>query len=282
MVVGPLLVIADYHMHLVGDDDPYTETILSVERVERYVRAAAAAGVDEIAITDHVYRFRQARDWFDNPLWVDDALADLDRYHATVTAARDAGLPVRVGLETDWLEGIEPLIRETLAPYSWDVVLGSVHWLAGLAVDWEAAPVWEHHSVADVWEMYTEQLCAAAASGVYDVMAHPDLAKVFGDRPDPKPLHLYERIADAFAAAGVCAEVSSGGYHGPLGEPYPDPELLAVFRQRDVPVTLASDAHGPDGIGRRFDDLQAELRRAGYDTITLFRDREPRQVAFDE
>jgi histidinol-phosphatase (PHP family) len=282
VVVGAAPVIADYHMHLVGDDDPYTDETFSVAHIEGYVRAAAAAGVDEIAITDHVYRFRQAREWFDHPLWVGDAVEDLGRYHAAVTAAQEADLPVLVGLEVDWLADREQAIRDTLAPYRWDVLLGSVHWVAGLAVDWEEASIWEHHSVAEVWELYIEQLCAAATSGIYDVMAHPDLAKVFGQRPQPRPLELYERVADAFAAAAVCAEVSSAGYGQEMGELYPDPELLAMLHARGVPVTLASDAHAPAGIGKLFERSLAELRRAGYTTITLFRDHEPRQVAFDE
>ena len=199
------------------------------------------------------------------------------RYHATVTAARDAGLPVRVGLEVEYLEGSEERIRQTLDGYAWDMLLGSVHWVSGLAVDWDAAPVWEMHAVADVWRMYVDAVCAAAASGIYDVMAHPDLAKVFGHRPEPKPFALYEQMADAFQAAGVCAEVSTAGYRRPLGEIYPDPDLLRMFRARGVPVTLASDAHSPGGVGLRFGDAVSVLTAAGYRTITLFRSREPRQ-----
>jgi histidinol-phosphatase (PHP family) len=270
-------VIADYHMHLVDDDHPYTDADFTTERVAAYVAAAATAGVDEICFTDHVHRFRQARDWFDHPLWVADAVEDLTRYHATVTAARDAGLPVRVGLEVEYLEGSEERIRQTLDGYAWDMLLGSVHWVSGLAVDWDAAPVWEMHAVADVWRMYVDAVCAAAASGIYDVMAHPDLAKVFGHRPEPKPFALYEQMADAFQAAGVCAEVSTAGYRRPLGEIYPDPDLLRMFRARGVPVTLASDAHSPGGVGLRFGDAVSVLTAAGYRTITLFRSREPRQ-----
>ena len=62
-------------------------------------------------------------------------------------------------------------------------------------------------------------------------MAHPDLAKVFGQPAGAEPQALYEQIADAFQAAGVCAEVSSAGYRQTLGELYPDPELLAMLQR---------------------------------------------------
>jgi histidinol-phosphatase (PHP family) len=274
-------VLTDYHMHLVGDDDPYTDEVFSLTRVESYVDSARAAGIDEIGFTDHVYRFRQARGWSDHPLWVKGAMADLDRYHACLVSARDAGLPVKVGLEVDYLAGREALIAATVDRMEWDFLLGSVHWVAGLAVDWEAASIWERYPVDRVWSMYVDDLCAAAASGIYDTMAHPDRAKVFGHRPQPKPLGLYEQIADAFAAAGVCAEVSTAGFGRALGELYPDPELLALFRRRDVPVTLASDAHRPDHVARSFDRALAVLREIGYRTITVFDRRDRRQVAFD-
>jgi histidinol-phosphatase (PHP family) len=273
-------VILDYHMHLVDDDEPFTAQAACVDRIERYVDAARVAGVDEIGLTDHVSRFSEARDWFDHPLWVGDATADLDSYHALVTAAREGGLPIKAGLEVDFLDGREEQIRQVTDGWRWDFLLGSVHWVDGLAVDWDAAPIWERYPVDEVWRRYTEELCNAATSGLYDTMAHPDLAKVFGHRPDPRPTDLYERIADAFQAAGVCAEVSTGGYSRALGEIYPDPELLSMLARRNVPVTLGSDAHSADRIGWMFDRALDVLAGAGYQTITQFEGREPRQVAF--
>ena len=274
-------MLTDYHMHLVGDDDPFTDAALSVGRVAEYVDRARDAGIDEIGFTEHVYRFRQARGWSDNPLWVDDAVADLDRYHGCLVAAVDAGLPVKIGLEVDYLAGREAAIAATVDRLQWDFLLGSVHWVAGLAVDWEMASIWERYPVDEVWRMYVEDVCVAAATGIYDTMAHPDLAKVFGHRPTPKPLRLYEQLADAFAAAGVCAEVSTAGYGRALGELYPDPDLLRLLHRRGVPVALASDAHRPDEVGRSFDRALAVLREIGYRTITVFHRRDRRQVAFD-
>jgi histidinol-phosphatase (PHP family) len=274
-------VLTDYHMHLVQDGLPYDDDSFSLQHIGRYVQRAQAAGIEQIGFTDHVYRFRQAADWFDHPLWQGAAVADIDRYHAAVQGAREAGLPVRLGLEVDYLAGREQPIAALVDRYRWDYLLGSVHWVAGLAVDWKRAPIWERYSTEEVLRRYCDDLCAAAASGIYDSMAHPDLAKVFGQRPQPRPLALYRQVADAFQAAGVCAEVSTAGYRRALGELYPDPELLQMLNERGVPVTLGSDAHVPDGVGRDFDRALAELREAGYRTLTAFDARERRQVAFD-
>ena len=63
----------------------------------------------------------------------------------------------------------------------------------------------------------------------------------------------------------------------PVRELYPHPDLLAACRERDVPVTLGSDAHSPDVVGRDFDRARELLRSAGYETVTVFELRRARQ-----
>jgi histidinol-phosphatase (PHP family) len=75
--------------------------------------------------------------------------------------------------------------------------------------------------------------------------------------------------------------VSSAGYHQTLEELYPDPELLAMLHERGVPVTLGSDAHAPERVGRDFPRALRELYGAGYRTLTVFDGRERRQEVFD-
>ena len=85
------------------------------------------------------------------------------------------------------------------------------------------------------------------------------------------------RLAKPLSEAKV-ALVSTAGLHKPVGELYPDPHLLAACRRREVPATLASDAHYPELVGRDFDRARALLRSAGYETVTVFEQREARQA----
>ena len=211
--------------------------------------------------------------------WRRAAVEDIERYVDAVSGAAAAGLPVRLGLELDWVPGREADIRALAGAYPWDYLLGSYHWLGDREFDHAANSVWDVLPAEEVWRRYVDGFCQAARSGLYDSMSHPDLAKVFGHRPEPEPLELYGAMADAAAEAGVCVEVSTAGYRRALGELYPAPRLLAMFRERDVPVTLGSDAHAPAGVGRDFPRALAELRTAGYETVTLFHRRRRRQVA---
>jgi histidinol-phosphatase (PHP family) len=130
-----------------------------------------------------------------------------------------------------------------------------------------------------VWSAYLAELVAAAGSGLFDVLSHPDLPKVFGTRmPAALETALEEAVA-AIAASGVAIECSSAGLRKPVGELYPAPPLLARFREAGVPATLSSDAHQPGDVARDYATAVAALRGAGYETITRFSGREPAQVA---
>jgi histidinol-phosphatase (PHP family) len=119
---------------------------------------------------------------------------------------------------------------------------------------------------------------AASESGLYDVMSHPDLPKVFGRRIPPALDGLLDDAVAAIAATGVAIECSSAGLRKPVGEIYPEPGLLARFRRAGVPATLSSDAHAPEDVARDYPTTVAALRGAGYETITRFARREPTQV----
>jgi histidinol-phosphatase (PHP family) len=110
------------------------------------------------------------------------------------------------------------------------------------------------------------------------VLSHPDLIKFFGPRPDPEQLHyIHVETADTIEAADLCVEVSSAGLHKPIGEVYPDQELLAACHDRRVPITTASDAHEPAHVGRDLGRAVEHAREAGYETVTVFDRRERRQ-----
>lgn len=281
-------MLTDYHMHLQPDgaearaeQAPTWEAEggpLSPGWIGRYVARARARAVEEIAVTEHVHRFAQARDWSDNPWWRGEATEDVDAYCAALVAAREAGLPVLVGVEMDWLPGRADAIAAFLEGRPFDIVLGSVHWLGDLGVDHPGFPAWEAMDAEAMWGAYLDQLEAAAGSGLFDVLAHPDLPKVFGARMPPSLRGRVAGVVDAIARAGVAVECSSAGLRKPVAELYPEPGLLRAFREAGVPVTLASDAHRPEDVARDYPTAVAALRLAGYETITRFAGREPQQV----
>ena len=269
-------MIVDYHMHLRGSDDA-ADARYSGDRAEQYVEQARQAGVDEIGFSDHIYKFRQTRELWDIPWMLERCTDDLDEYVNAVDEAKSRGLPVKLGLEVDYFPGIEAELAELLRAYDWDYLLGSIHFVDGFPVDQEPGLV-HRLPPGEAWRRYFVWLRNAARSGLFDVLSHPDLVKIFGVRATDEEMHyLHVETADAIEAAGVCVEVSAAGLHKPVGELYPDRELLAACHERGVPITLASDAHEPAHVGRDVAQAAAYAREVGYETVTVFEKRERRQ-----
>ena len=285
----------DYHIHLWPHGR--RDTVPTIEELAAYCARAAEAGVTEIALTEHLFRFVQADAllhgfWADDPdaglrasmaqYWDDHARADLDRYVSCVLEAKAAGLPVVLGLEVDYYRDRMGEVAALLAGYPFDVLLGSVHWVgASWRFDDLGDPLsmaqWSSRTVEGAWDDYTTALEELAASGTCDVLAHPDLIKVTGRRPG-EPEEFWDRMAEAAAASGMAAEVSSAGWRKPAAEAYPAPPLLARFAARGVPFTTASDAHGLPGVAERAGDLVDLLRDAGVATLRAYRGRVPTEV----
>ena len=191
---------------------------------------------------------------------------------------RSNGQPVGCGIELDWIEGREEEIEALIADRDFDLVLGSVHWLGGLAVDHPDYAIWEEMAADEVWRRYFAQVRAAAASGLFDVLAHLDLAKVFGHSASQSVIDSeHEQTADAIAAAGIAVEISTAGLRKAAGELYPAQDLLRALHRRGVPITLGSDGHVPEDLGRDYPRPQA-AHACGYRTVSMFSGRERREV----
>ncbi len=282
-------MLTDYHLHLQPDGEEARTADAhrwdaaggprSPAWIGRYVDRARSRAVEEIAITEHVHRFADVRDWHPNAWWQEEATEDLATHCAALVSAReDHGLPVLVGLEMDWIAGREDDTRALLEAHPFDIVLGSVHWLGDLAIDHPDYPCWDSLGEHETWSRYLDELAAAAGSGLFDVLAHPDLPKVFGTRMPASLEGRRDEVIAAIADSGVAVECSSAGLRKPIGELYPEPTWLAAFNRAGVPVTLSSDAHRPEDVAAGYPTAVAALRGAGYETITRFRGRQPEQV----
>jgi histidinol-phosphatase (PHP family) len=235
------------------------------------VSAAVFEGLSGIVTTEHL----ALPEGMDPDRRLSMPPEDLDAYAAEVTAiaARVKDLDVVLGAEADWLCGREEYC-DALASRARDagvrVLLGSVHFLEDWAFDDPTdLSGWDERDVDEVWQAYFEQWCLAAASGAFDVMAHPDLPKKFGHRPTLDPTELYEAAAESAARGGVIVEVSTAGLRKPVGELYPGGELLEAFARHSVPATVGSDAHAPSEVGFRIDAAYEALAAAGYTRVAF-------------
>jgi histidinol-phosphatase (PHP family) len=270
-------MLTDYHVHLRPDGagTPAAE-YFTPANVERYRAAAEERGIAELGASEHVYRFRQALDVWQHPFWRENAVDDLDAYCEFV---RDAGL--RCGVEADFVPGREDRMANLLDGRPWDYVIGSVHFVGDEAVDHPDWDVWSSRSVdpEKIWRRYFEWLGEAARSGLFDVLAHPDLVKVWGadrPRPDGDLRRFYELALPGIAESGIAVEVSTAGLRKRVGERYPAESFLAMCLEAGSPVALSSDAHYPEHVGFEYDSTLEWLAQQGVRELCVFEGRERR------
>jgi histidinol-phosphatase (PHP family) len=269
-------MLTDYHLHLRPDDEDTTaERYFKTENVDRYLQAAAAAGVEELGVSEHVYRFRQALELWSHPLWQSNGRDDLDAYCEFVR-----GTPLKLGIECDFVPGAEDRTATMLEARDFDYVVGSVHFIGERAVDHPGWDIWDSAGDADeVWRRYFESLAECARSGLFDILAHPDLVKVWGgSRPLPERdlRHFYEPAVEAIAESGIAVEVSTAGLRKPVGEIYPALGFAEMCIEAGARFALSSDAHLPEQVGFGYDQAIEFLGGLGVEEICVFEGRQRR------
>jgi histidinol-phosphatase (PHP family) len=269
-------MLTDYHVHLRPDDPAATaERFFTRENAERYLEAASERGISELGVSEHVHRFRQALEVWTHPFWRQYAVDDLDEYCAYVREET----PLKLGIEADFLAGREDRMANLLDGREWDYVLGSVHFIRDDAVDMEAWDVWRSADPDRVWRRYFEALGEAARTGMFDVLAHPDLVKVWGEeRPWPEGdlRRFYEVAMDGIAESDVAIEVSTAGLRKPVGEIYPARPFLEMCLEAGRPVALSSDAHVPEHLGHEYERALELLDSLGVTELAVFEGRQRR------
>jgi histidinol-phosphatase (PHP family) len=270
-------VLTDYHVHLRPDERENTaEQFFTRSNAERYREAAAERGIEELGVSEHIYRFRQALEVWEHPFWREYAIDDLDDYCAFVREETD----LKLGIEADYILGREDRVGNLLDARDWDYVVGSVHFIGNESLDTEEFTVWTQTASAErIWTRYFETLAEAAQSGLFDILAHPDLVKVWGkDRPLPEGdlRRFYYPAMEVIADCDVAIEVSTAGFRKPVGEIYPAPAFLEMAIDAGKPIALSSDAHTPDLLGYEYGRAVEVLDSMGVKEIAVFDGRERR------
>jgi histidinol-phosphatase (PHP family) len=276
-------MLTDYHLHLRPDDlDATAADHFTAANAERYREVASERGIVELGVSEHVHRFAQALEVWRHPFWREYARDDLDDYCRFVREETD----LRLGIEADFVPGAEDRMANLLQSRDFDYVVGSVHFVGDHALDMDDYGVWSSgRSPEEIWRGYFRALGEAARSGLFDVLAHPDLVKCWSPAHPPNPerplpegdlRRYYELAIDGIAESGIAVEVSTAGLRKRVQEIYPAPAFLQMCLEAGAPVALSSDAHRPEDVGADYDRALELLEGAGVSELCAFTHRERR------
>ncbi|NLV20148.1 MAG: histidinol-phosphatase [Bacteroidetes bacterium] len=256
----------DYHIHTTFSDgkaDP-----------EDYVDAALKAGINEIGFSEHLSLVKDRPDWCMEP-------SQIMTYINKIASLKErtSDIKIRTGLEVDYIPGAEKETELFLRDMDLDYRIGSVHYLDQKTVDMNPG-FYKGKDIDLLYKGYFETVMTAVSSGLFDIIGHCDLIRIFGHKPSFSPEYLYRELAVCLKDNDIVFELNTNGRNKPLGDFYPDRQYLRLFSEAGVPVCVNSDAHLPDRVGQYFDEAYTLLKKSGFNEMAVFSSRKRDIIPF--
>ena len=264
------MILPDLHIHT-----PYCQHAKGT--IEETVLKAIEKGFDEIGFTGHLPYppgfVEPAPDCVIPEHLYPDYLNEVKQLQSKY---RDR-IRIDLAVEIDFLEEYADWSAEQVQKHPYEYVIGSMHILKGVALDYEEnvlkIDLDKLGGVDGVWERYYNTMEKMIESDLCRIVGHFDLPKKFSITQTRKDfsehiVYLLELIRDK----DMIVEINTGGKDRSYPkEFYPSEAILKLARDRKVDITLGSDAHAPEDVGRYFPEAQELARSLGWKWVALFR-----------
>ncbi len=268
-IITAMNIYGDYHMHTTLCGHAHGS-------VDEYIRHGLSLGLREMGFSDHAPMVHERMPGVTMDMY------QLPTYQRMIRDAQKeykGRINIKIALEADYLPGFEDKTKAIIDAYPYDFISGSVHFIDDWAFDDPATrEYWKIHDVNEVYIKYYGLLRKSAQTGMFNVIGHPDLPKKFGARPTVDLSDEIIKTAKVFKQAGVAVEINTSGLRKPIGEMYPAPNCLAIYREHGVPLTFGSDAHTPEDVGKDFNHALNLAEKVGYKEYVIFKNRKIEKV----
>lgn len=263
-------MLVDLHTHSCYSYDAKPSSVAQL------AQAAAEKNISVLAITDHKDLFRCKP-----PMELDIARVQQD-----IEAVRPdyAGrLQILKGIELGQPHANPAAARELLESCRFDVVIGSLHAMPN-DVDLYFHD-YDHLDCDSLLQAYFDEVEAMLEWGGFDVLAHLDYPLRVMKRENNHPsfarfMDRVEPVLKMVIARGMALEINAAGLFGWKKEVGPEDFVLDAYRKLGgTRISIGSDAHSAQDIGRGIEACIAHAKAHGFDTVTVFENRQPRQVA---
>lgn len=266
------MYLADYHTHSAFSMDGQAEIGVLCE-------AAVEAGLRELCVTDHV----EVNGWNGVPYDFPDKA-----YFEAFEEAKDrfsGKLRLLAGREIGQSTQNTALAASVAAESRLDFRIGSLHNMTGYQ-DFYFLDYPDVEYCRSLMGLYFEEVGAMIRLGGFEVLGHISypLRYIRGRAKLDFTFSEYyaevERIFRQLIESGKGIEINTSGLRQPLGETMPGPDLVKLYRACGGEiVTIGSDAHSAEDIGKGIAEGQEILRRAGFKYFTVFRERKPEFIS---
>lgn len=248
----------DLHMHTRFSDgkDWHTD----------HIAKAKELGIRKMGIADHICL--EPVKWAVSPNQVDNMINRM----LELKKHNNNDFQLLFGIEVDYFPERKTEIRSIIDKIPVDYVIGSIHFLD----DWNYDTDKNGYADKDIdllYHQYFETVQKAAKSGLFDILGHLDLIKKFQIWPQSSMTELYQKTVDIIVENDLVVELNTSGIDRPCGEFFPNPELLQILHDKGGKITIGSDAHNAQQVGRHFQQAISLLKDIGFNQLYYFQNR---------
>ena len=239
--------------------------------VDEYIQKAINLGIDIYGFSEH------APMDFDKKYRI--SFEEMSSYESEILQAKERykdSIDIHLGYEVDFLPGY---IDDRVLNAKVDYLIGSVHFLDKWGFDNpEFIGQWQSRDIDDIYKEYFEAIRTMAKSGLFDIVGHFDLIKVFKFLPKADIKVLAKDALQEIKSSGMTLEINSAGLRKPIGEAYPSKSILELAYEMDIPITFGSDAHSVEQVGFGYDEVLALAKDVGYSQAVTFKNRDAQLI----
>ena len=257
---------SDTHLHSYFSGDSETPPPEQIEK-------AIALGMETMCFTDH--DDHDVVSDIDFELKIPEYIAEMRSLREQYSGRIEILTGIELGLKTD----IPDHLREVSENDSFDQIIGSVHFIAGL--DPYYPEYFLKFSASSYRTYFDTVLECLELHRHFDTLGHLDYIARYGG---PYGLtYSYREYADSIDPilkkvidCGKALECNTGGMSRGLSDPNPSFDVLRRYKELGGElITLGSDAHSPDTLGYEFDKVGDILKSIGFRYYAVFRNRKP-------
>ncbi|SMB96459.1 histidinol-phosphatase (PHP family) [Desulfonispora thiosulfatigenes DSM 11270] len=243
-------MLVDLHVHAIGHDDRKH----NLDNLIPYLEKAKTMNIKEIGFADHDRYF----DILNLNLY-----EDLQKLYPEIK--------INVGLEVDYFPDKIFEITKIINKFDFDYIIGSVHYIDEWMFDSDKQKQgFLEKDIDEVYKQYLSRIVGAAQTGLFPLIGHLDLIKIFGFKPTKNISETFLEAIKLIQKTGVVIELNTNGWYKPVNELYPSEELIKLCFNYNIPITLSSDAHQAEHVGRDVDKALNLAKKCGYKKIATF------------
>ncbi len=263
-------MLSDFHLHSHHSADSTTNP-------NDIIKTAISLGMKHICFTDH-NDFEYPKD-HDNL----DFTLDTSSYFNELILLKEAyhnQIDIRIGLESGLEACFKDRINKLVIENDFDFVIGSSHLIGRL--DPYYPEFFEGRTEKECFEEYFMNIIDNIKSfDNFDVYGHLDYIVRYPKTRDK--YYSYSTFSDIIDEIlmlliynGKGIEINAGGFRSGLTFPNPHPDILKRYKELGGEIlTVGSDSHTTEYIGKYFDRLEDIIKACGFEYYTIFKNRKP-------